>query len=804
MRDLSIPANGAYSLRLSADARLSSTDYLNDQIWELILGDTEPPSIALQTRYGLRAKKMMIFPGFSWGKKSVTNPQQFTEPPVVRTALSNYARLTLKPFDELEVTAEYWIPDSHTAAGRITVHHLGDEPHELFLRLFTVLQPDENGRVMGAANHAGVIVLEGATGGLAPVLFLSGGATVVQAAYPAVGVQQIFAPGVSRSWTWVLASESNKEQSFQRCKEMVGGSWDSEIARVSLKNGSLIDIKTGNPEWDAAFWMSQKVVLGSSLSPTKSLPHPSLVQSRIPDKGFSSTLHGEDYPSSWSGQTAHEVFLPLMNIIPVEPEFAKGVIRNFIHVQEMNGSIDWKPGLGGQRNGALCTPFLAEIAWRIYQHSEDREFLQEVHDPIYKFFKTWFTRRHDRDGDGFPEWDHSLQSGYDDWPLFARWTTWGCGLDISTAETSDLGAYLFKECNSLAAMASELEKHEHLEWLNARADILRESIEASWGDESHCYQHVDRDIHNSPQGEMLGHGEGTFDLELDRTFENPVRVYIRFRGERDGAKSMKVNIHTRGPRGGKRVERLTAKMLAWYWELGTVTSAGGMRVIDRIEIRGVRDDIQTEIWIADYARRDLSNLLPLWAGIPDDKRADLLVKRTLLDPKSFWRMHGLPRSPATDPAYVSDREDGSGGVSMLWNSMIGEGLLEYGFHAEAAELVTRLMSSIVHQLKMGHSFRERYDPDGQIGYGERDHLAGIAPLDLFLRSLGVRLISPRKVWVCAANPYPWPVAVRWRGLEIHCEFDKTIVVFPDGGVVEIRDNEPTLVEQLDERIQLDK
>jgi hypothetical protein len=58
--------------------------------------------------------------------------------------------------------------------------------------------------------------------------------------------------------------------------------------------------------------------------------------------------------------------------------------------------------------------------------------------------------------------------------------------------------------------------------------------------------------------------------------------------------------------------------------------------------------------------------------------------------------------------------------------------------------------------------------------------------------------------VRAVNPYPWPVTVRWRGLEILCEFEKTIVVFPDGGVVEIRDNEPTLVEQLDERIHQDE
>jgi hypothetical protein len=62
--------------------------------------------------------------------------------------------------------------------------------------------------------------------------------------------------------------------------------------------------------------------------------------------------------------------------------------------------------------------------------------------------------------------------------------------------------------------------------------------------------------------------------------------------------------------------------------------------------------------------------------------------------------------------------------------------------------------------------------------------------------LGVRLISPSKVWIKPGNPYPWPVTLRWRGLIVQCEQGETRVTFPDGQEAVIQDTEAQIVEQV--------
>jgi len=116
------------------------------------------------------------------------------------------------------------------------------------------------------------------------------------------------------------------------------------------------------------------------------------------------------------------------------------------------------------------------------------------------------------------------------------------------------------------------------------------------------------------------------------------------------------------------------------------------------------------------------------------------------------------------------------------------------------ELITRYMSAIVQTLKKDHGFRERYDPETGEGSGDLDHLCGLAPMDLFLKSLGIRLISPRKVQVQVGNPYPWPVTISWQGLTVESNPVSVIVTFPDGQVVIVKDKSPQILEQLSERI----
>ena len=64
MRESNLDSGNPISLTIAADARLSTTNYLDDQIWELTLNNSEPPSLALETTYGLRAAKVRLFPRF--------------------------------------------------------------------------------------------------------------------------------------------------------------------------------------------------------------------------------------------------------------------------------------------------------------------------------------------------------------------------------------------------------------------------------------------------------------------------------------------------------------------------------------------------------------------------------------------------------------------------------------------------------------------------------------------------------------------------------------------------------------------
>ena len=63
----------------------------------------------------------------------------------------------------------------------------------------------------------------------------------------------------------------------------------------------------------------------------------------------------------------------------------------------------------------------AGVGWRlrfspvwlggIYQHTLDTDFLREIQPGLHAFAQCWFTAEHDRDLDGFPEWDHPMQTG---------------------------------------------------------------------------------------------------------------------------------------------------------------------------------------------------------------------------------------------------------------------------------------------------------------------------------------------------------------------------------------------------------
>jgi len=777
------------SLRIAADARMTEPSYVDDQIWELRLAEGAPAALALETSYGLRAHSMRIFPGFRLGQDTLIDPVDFHEPPKVRSFLPNYLRISFAPTSELNVVAEYWAVESSLMGGRITLYNASAEPVRPEMLLHALLQPAENPKTMTSVSHQGAIVLQGATGTLVPLLFLSGGPRAAIAPYPALSVRPILKPGASETFMWAHAARGELQDSFTATRAFMSVKWDAEIARIEQANAGLVEVETGDPDWDVAFALAQTTSVASFVGPTRHLPHASIVLERTPSRGYSTHPDGRDHDPGWDGVSAPDAYVTIQQIMPSAPELAQGILQNYLASQAPDGTIDSKPGLGGQRSGMPCVPVLATLAWQIYMQTEDREFLSGVHPRLVGFIDSWFTESQDKDQDGFPEWHSANQAGFDDWPAYERLHRWGRGLDIALAETPDLSSYLYREIEALVEIGTVLDQ-THLELdLRSRHALLREVIERTWSDRESCYLSQDRDLDATVVGSRLGTGKGDYDIKVEREFEPHVRVLIRVKGEEGERRGLMVSIHGKADGSRKRVHPFGGADFQWWENLGTLTSEMTFARIKKIAIRGLSSGSMTEIRIADYSQPDHTGLLPLWAGVPERDRADQLVKQAITNERRYWREFGLPNWPADGLAYRH------ASVLIRPNLMIGEGLVDYGYLDEAAELVGRLMRACLHALHEDRNFREFYQPDSPGGGGKIAHSSGVAPLSLFLNVLGVRLISPSKIALRGYNPFPWPIRLRHRGVEILWNEDQALVRFPDGGEATVSGLQVQLIEQ---------
>lgn len=112
----------------------------------------------------------------------------------------------------------------------------------------------------------------------------------------------------------------------------------------------------------------------------------------------------------------------------------------------------------------------------------------------------------------------------------------------------------------------------------------------------------------------------------------------------------------------------------------------------------------------DLKRREITGLLPLWAGTATDAQAERLVEEHLTDSTSFWRPYGVPSLSANDPFY-DPQGYWNGPVWVEWQFLLVRGLLEYGYQAEARELTSRVFENVIQNLKTSHTFWEFYSPE---------------------------------------------------------------------------------------------
>lgn len=611
MRTWNLKSGDPLSLTLAADARLGSTDYCNDHIWDLTLTGGDPPAIAIQTTFGLRARSFRLFPRFIESGAALSDPVSFFRSPAVHLFCPNFVRLSYSPFVDIEVGTEYWVPDSHAVAGRLRISNQGKIARTIRLEWAAVLNPSADGQHLSPLEMGAVLVLSGSTDGLAPVVFLTGGAQAVISPYPALGLDLDLTADTARTLTWAAVSLDDPQASFNYTRQVTSRNWEAESARIELLNAGQLEVYTGDPDWDAAFALAQKTAFGLLCGPTPALPEPSFVLTRQPDFGYSPRGDGSDYNHLWNGQSPLEACYLAGLLLPAAPQLAQGFVNNFLASQLPDGMIDWKPGLGGQRSQLIATPLLACLAWRVYEVTRDISCLDKTFSPLLNNFLAWFSPQHDQDGDGIPEWDNVLQTGFEDHPLFAHWYNWSRGIDITTVESPSLCAFLYRECLALLKMAKLMGHTEALLAIQTHADNLKAAVEALWDSGTAVYRYWDRDTHRSPASETLGERYGSGEIIIRRDFEQPIRVVVRLHTLGEPRRHAQIFIHGAGPSGQHLIERIPDDHLRWYLGLGSATSERVYTNLERIEIQGADEPDQITLQIAGYDWPDQTMLLPL-------------------------------------------------------------------------------------------------------------------------------------------------------------------------------------------------
>jgi hypothetical protein len=784
MRRWQLDSTNAFSLQLAADARLSSTDYTDDQVWELLPGQVESPALALQTQYGERVGLASLVPMWIHDGRTIYLTQTYARPPQITAFAPAYIRAQANILPILDMQVEYWAMESHAIGARFTLQNQGDSPISIRLDLF--------GHVgaQGQEQPLGIITLKdksnalsmGEIGNLNPVVLLEKGQAVVRDS-PRIGQSIQIESGKKAVVRWVHAGLPDMRDSLALAAFWLEQNWQTHFQQINLAATAIPNFQTGNTDWDAAIAATSQHLLQAFLKPTATLPYTSFVTHRQPQSGYSHRGDGSDHNRNWNGQEPTLAYLVGLAVASIDANLAQGIIRNYVAIQGEDGWIDRKPGLAGQRQGLMCTPLLARLVWGIYQYTEDNAFLAEVFPSLLKYFERWFQDDLDTDSDSFPEWQHERQTGYVFIPTFASAQGWAQNTDIRSVETPDLAAYLLSEAASLRKIAEPIGNKASLKRLEKRIKTLQNVLADLWKDDRYYYR--DRDTHRTTPGVVvLDNGRGDEEHLLALPLDPPNRVIVRVIGGARHTPRITLRIDGLDLQGNPVGETVDSPAFIWQSGRGVYTSQQVYSQVDRLACEGLSRVYHLQVETVDTTRLDINAILPLWTGMIPQEQADKLVE-LITSRRHFWRPNGVTMTSAQDSAFDPANADGSGGVWPFWLTLIGEGLLDYGYGAEAANLVKRLLKVQTTVLKQHKRFFEFYDSDEAKGHGERGHLAGIIPLHLLMRVIGVRVVSSEKVWT--GGPFVWgrTVTMRQYGVAIRRAKSGTRVKFPSGYTKEL-------------------
>lgn len=787
MELLSLEQSNSNAFILATDGAFSVFHSQNDQVWSVNLCNSDNPPFQLQTTYGLRAKSMRVFPNLISNNRRLTRASDFTHPPAVIQYTPATIRINFSLKIGLAFQFDCFMAEPDILIGDIKISNIGDDLISLTMELAAILVPMGKGIATRPEKEGTHQFITGKTDNLEPVLFMTGGPTATCNPYPALSIPVKSIPHQTCAFTWALVTKTTRATSLDKARKVIRSPWHRTAQVQAMEHASqTIQIKTGNPDWDAAFFLAQMHAVTHRVNLHPDSPAPCFIRSRLSDQA---AIPDQDQDQLDDLTTLEAIHLAQV-LLPAHADILSALVEKVLTRMDTNGRLPSRLNSFAFKQSFQECPLLANLCLELFEIHEDETFLQRVFTNLSRITDTWCKSVKNLESDGSLAWQNPQQCQLDTGLFsFDIWEVTGRGLNCQATESPSLAAMLYREVTALKKIAKILRDKTAQRHFQSLEKSLEVKIRDFWQDEQNNFVYRDHQSHLTPARELYYTGSVQERLEINKPFTSPQRLQLHLYSEDEHTKVCNIHFNGENSEGKPIVEEFKSQHIRWVLGRAHLTTHNLFTALHSISVKGLDPKDQIILETADLSQCDITCLLPLWSGGASQAQVQSILETQLCQqnpdlkfgiPETWRCLHDLP-----DTLPIR--------VNVLWNTLIIEGLCRQGYHQEAAVLFTKLMSPLVQGLQDYGGFYPFYDCSSGRPAGPRNAIAGLAPVRVFLQIAGIRLFSPNRVALWGQNPFPWPVEIQWQGLSLLRDGAYIKAIFPDGKIYESDSEKPILL-----------
>ena len=748
---------------LAADSRLGAVDPYDDQVWQLRLGENDRAGLMLQSGYGGRVGLSSIVLVWTLDGYRSYRTSDYEEPPIITRLTPGLCTVEAMLTPDIHLALTCIVAQSNVLAGEVSVTSRSRQPVSLDIELYWHIgaQMQELKLTPVRNRYFQALCLVGQIADIEPA-FIQSDAVISDKNHPVTTVS--LTPNRTVTIDWVHIGARTWQASAKEASLFLKSSWKHIIDDAIRAGARLPHFETGNDDRDTALNLSAIQMVQAVVADDE---RARLVTARAAEGGFS-RRHGSDYPRSWRQVDIYAAYLALPSLQAIWPQAVAPLLSAVL------------APVSGKGDTHLTPPIVAALLQRLSLTLDDAT-RQTMAERVQQNILGWLDTRNDADGDSFPEWQNEQQIGYRGFPASLQEQQLTHNTTVGYFESPSMLAQM------LAATAL-LQQWQQAGWLSepARdwADLHRNlvAIADSLLRDGSGFAYRDRDTHQTqPPIVLLDAMPGDQQAEVLRQLDVPSRLSLRVTGGVNHVPDVRLML-TGSDRDGEPVSRaIGAGDMVWHRRNGFYTTPDIFSSVDRLTIEGLSRVYTVTLTTFDTEQFDLSSYLPLWAiayGYQPHQPAETLTRQLI---EGYLAPHGLTmRDLKHDKATLPSDDETVGGIHIMWQVMMIEGLRAGGQHQQAAALLKTVMETISQTLATHESFYRFYDAYETRGYGSNETLYGLVPVHLVLEFAGVHISEPGTVHLDPAFPWDEPISISQHGVTVSRSRDRVTITTGDG------------------------